>query len=638
MAIITDGNVRYRIICVNGLNKSTLTANSTANASFCSFKAWSGSNSQVFRVQRAGSTNYELLKYEQNDYALEIPGGELHHKDGHAPRLYQKMNATANAQRWFLEPAYEVDYDENDEPYATETLRTVEVNGYAYQAYFIHGMGSTTGRVLAANKRTDAIAVLATKDIVDDDQLFLFIPDSMGGGSACAVPSSGAVRTAPTGADFTDPLVANSYTLYPSFVCDAGYYQGRYRTRTRGVGDGDDDLTGWSDWTCIDSTKGGKDAYGFGTNVAAASLATTKRGTRRVSNVGVPLALGSDYDRIDICFVVRSFLASCKAVGNIPGHSAAFAINATLVKPVTISGATITALPGGIIIDWTSSWTRSCSTKVTCAQLLKKAMSTTAEMLEVPSSNFAKVPVAGQTYQLTFDITTCDGAKITQKVTATVVSEGGSGLTLTCTDASHIATFEANQEDARAWLVVHRGNRDRFVEFEGVTGSGKTTFKIPVPLGVPYKVWASYADTANDTWGSAVFEFPAIVERPRAMHFTSADLSRDMSLCFHSDKGGPELTSSYARENTEVVTEGGARPFYGMGRTTKATHKVKGVFVTAIDYADEMENFDWLAESNHIYFRSPRGFWAQGVVDTCDIDRSTATKHPVNVNFYEEEW
>ena len=637
MAIITDGSVRYRIICVSGMQKNTLTANSTANNAACSFKSWTGGNTQVWRVQRAGSTNYELLRYENNDYALEIRGGSTNNKEGYAPQTQKSVNANTTAQRWFLEPAYEVEYDENDEPAATSTLRTVEFNGYAYQAYFIHCMGSTTSRVLTCGYKGRETAVITTKDITDDGQLFLFIPDSLAFG-AIPMPSSGAVRTSPTGKDLSGVIVSNGATLYPSFASGSKLHQGRWRYRTRGVDDDDDDFSNWSDYTCIDPSKGGKENNGLGTNVAAASLTTTKRGTRLVSNAGVALALGDDYDRIDVTFGIRGFVASYKAAGNIPAHSSMHNISVTLAKPITISGAVITALPEGIIIDWTSSWTRTCSTKVSCAGLIKKAASTTAELLEVPSSNLTKVPVAGQSYSLTFEITTGDGAKVTQKVAASVVSEGGSGLTLTCTDASHIATFEANQEDARAWLVVPSGAGDRYVEFPGTTGTGKTTFAIPVPLGVAYKIWASYADEQNDAWGSSVFEFPAIVERPRAMHFTSRDLTRDMQLCFNTEAGGPEHTTSYSRENTEAVTAGGARPFYGMGKTTKANHKVKGVFATRLDYADQLENFEWLTEANHIYFRSPRGFWAQGIVDTCELDRTMGTNHPVTVSFNEEEW
>lgn len=637
MAIITDGSVRYRIICVKGGSKNTLTANSNANNATCDFKSWTGGNAQVWRVQQAGSTNYELIRYEYNDYALEIRNGSSNNKEGYAPQTQKTVKATNNAQRWFLEPAYEVDYNENDEPYETSTLRTANFNGYAYQAYRIHCMGSTTSRVLTCGYKGKATATITTKDITDDGQLFLFIPDSLSYG-AIPVPASGAVRTSATGKDLTGVIVASSATLYPSFTSGNKQHQGRWHYRTRGVDDDDDDLSSWSYWTCIDSSKGANDANGLGTNVAALSLPVTKRGTRMVSNAGVALALGDDYDLIEAAFAVRGFVASYKDAGNLPAHSSLYNFTVKLVKPITLSAAVITALPEGIIISWETTWERTCSTKVTCAQLLKKAVSSTAEVIEVPSSNLCKVPVAGQTYKLTFEVTTGDGATVKQTLTATVVSEGGSSMTMTCTDDSHIATFEVNKEDARAWLVVPRGNRDRFVEFDGTTGTGKTTFTIPVPLGVTYKIWASHVDTANETWASKVFEFDPIVERPRAMHFTSRDLSRDMALCFNSEEGGPEHSSSYAREQTEVVTAGGPRPFYGLGRTTKASHKVKGVFVSRLDYATQLDNFEWLTEAGHIYFRTARGFWAQGVVDSCDIDRTTATKHAVNVSFNEEEW
>ena len=627
MAILPDNRHRYRIMCAAGLTNDTFSAESNADGAAVTARAWNGGNGQVWRVQQAGTSDFVYLRFELNDYSLEIKQGSLHDIENYSPTLLKKFTQTY-AMKWYLEPAYVL--DDQGEP--TSEPLMVDVWGYDYQAYYIHCLGSKTSRVLATNYNGTQAIVIQTQVLGDVNQLWVFMPDAYG----MQTPSSGAVRTSPTGADTTEPIVADSTTIYPSFICNAGAYQGRVRVRTRGVTDGDDDLSEWGYYECVNPAMGTTVNMGMGSDCTAASMPTTLRSGRRVGNNGLVLDLEDAYDRIDVHYQVRSFTPSMSAIQGIPSHSALFNITARLVKPIEVTSATITALPDGIIVDWETEWPRPCTTKVTCA--LFGSVATADTLLEIPSSKLKARPGVGETYTITFEISTGDGARMTKTYNAQVVSEGGTGLTLTCTDSSHIATFEANQEDARAWLVVHRGNRDRFVEFEGVTSTGKTTFEIPVPLGVPYKIWASYADTANDTWGSNVFEFDAIVERPRAMHFTSANLARDMALTFHSDKGGPELTSSYSRESTEAITAGGTRPFYGMGRTTKATHKVKGVFVTAIDSADEMENFDWLAESNHIYFRSPRGFWAQGVVDTCDIDRSTATKHPVNVAFNEEEW
>lgn len=627
MATITDGNVRYLIMSASDPEDNCLRLNSTANKAACSCKPLNtNDNNQLWRVQASGA--FEFLRSETNDYALEIAYGNAKDVDGTIPTAQKNFNQ-AYAMKWFLEPAYEL--DEGGEP--TSTLRTVELNGVAYQAYFIHCLGNASStRVLTAG----STARIYTKDVARDDQLWIFVPSSWYM-STYPVPSAGKVRTSRTGADTTAPIVGSSATLFPTWNCAALTTQARMRTRTRAVGADDQDISEWSDWICVDPSFGTNQNLGWGSDSTTRSLHTSRVGARVVPTVGAALSLGSAYDLIEAEFCVRcASLAS--AHGSRLAHSGDHSFKARLVADISITSATITLEPEGIILDWETDWARGgCSTKVTCDELFGTA-TTTADVLEVPSSKLKKMPAAGETYKATFAITTADGATITKTATATVASEGGSGLTLTSTVTDSIATIVANQPGARAWLMLEDGARSRLVEFGGTTSGSTTTFEIPIPIGVEYKIWATYVNPSTDAWASVTQTFPAWEERPRAMHFTSRDLSRDLALKFHTDKGGPEHTISYQKTTSEVITAGGARPRYGHARTTKVAHKVKGVLATRYDWSEGRLDFEWLSQASHVYFRDPHGMWLQVSIDTTDVEETPGIVHPVSISFDEEDW
>ena len=630
MAQLTDGKNRYIIVsaidfAANGfsgfenMNVLDISGASTANQAKLIAHTPNGGNNQLFRQQIADAT-YVYIRCCNGGKAVEIYKNQ--DKDNIQPTQFTPNSSTA--QKWYLEAV---------------TGETFTVNGTAYQCYYLHSRGSMNGRVLTCYEdayetrvnpvgypRGTAGGSLPTPL---ENQMWVFLQSSLYY-TGFAVPTAGGASTDGTGSAQTI-IQASSGSLYPSVVNPPteARYQCRYRTRTRGVSDAQNEFSDWSDWKSYanDSTAN----LGWGDSASTATnISTNVQSKRHVAASALTMtSLAGTYDRVDYEFQMRRFEPN---YNNEPRHGGTLDFTIRQVEPLTINSVSATWSPDGLIVGWVTNWTRGGEcvvesgnglfTKVTVAQSLG-----TDDVL-IPNKRLTRRVEVGDTVKLKLTFSTADGASksTTQNVTVTYGGTIGSSLTITATISGTIATVTPSASGASLWLVVPRGNGDRFVPIPG-TGARQ----VAPPLGVPWKVYGTV--NISSVWHATMKTFNAVTEYPPAYHLTSQDFEHDLAIALGEGEP-PSHTQTYKRDVTTETVEGRERPVNAYGGTTEGSLPISGVLVAG----DQQSDFEWFAHDSHAYLRTPNGGWHQVGIKGASLDKSRATLQAVSFELNEEVW
>lgn len=632
MAQLTDGKNRYIIVSAidfgedgdfvfSESNVLGVAGGSTGNQAKLVASPPTGANWQLFRQQVADAT-YVYIRCCYGGKAIEIYKAQA--ADNVQPSQFT-FNSS-NAQKWYLEAV---------------TGQTVTVNGTSYQLYYLHSNHSQTGRVLTCYEDGDETRVnpegyprgSASTGYTPplEQQMWFFVQSSLYY-SGFPVPASGGAATTQAASTET-VLQASSGVLWPSWACDGTNYQCRYRTRSRGVSDAQEEFSAWSDWKSYsdDAT----DNLGWGTSASiAANMTAAASGKRMLASSSLALtALAGTYDRVDYQLQVRRFEPN---YNNEPRHGGTYGFTVRQVEPLTYTTVTATWSPDGVIVGWVTNWSRGGTcvvesedglfTKVTVAPALG-----TDDAL-VPNKRLTRRVKVGDTLKLRLTYTTDDGAvKVTsQSVTVTYGGTVGTSLTLSSTVSGSLATVTASAASAKAWLVVERGHGDRFVPLDG-----SSPWTIAPPLGVPWKVYA----TANisSIWNAVMETFPAIVETPAAHHLTTQGLDHDVAIVARAG-GVPEVTSQHSRDRSTVGVVGAEFPASTLGGNTKSTLKLAGTLLAWEDGDSMRDEYDALAFAGRAILRTAWGDWHQVGVTSSSIDLSREDARDVEFNLQEESW
>lgn len=630
MAQLTDGKNRYIIVSAidfsaagfsgfENCNVLDISGASTANQAKLIAHTPTGGNNQLFRQQIADAT-YVYLRSCNGGKALEIYKAQA--KDRVQPTQFTPNGSAA--QKWYLEA----------------TGETFTLNGTAYPCYYLHSLGSTTGRVLTCYEddyKTEVNPIGYPRGSAADyftppleNQQWVFIQSSLlftgfpvptaGGG---ALTNSGTAQTV---------LQANSGSLYPSVANPPteARYQCRYRTRKRAATAAQAEFEDWSDWKSYDNDSTANLGWGDSASTAT-NISTSVIGKRHVAASGLTLeTLGTTYDRCDYEFQWRRFEPN---YNNEPRHGGTLDFTVSQVSPVAVNSITATWSPDGLIVGYDTTWTRGGSTCVLESEdgLFTKATVTPSLGVDdalIPNSRLLRRVNVGDTVRLKVTFTTADGASVTSSQTVTVTYGGtvGTSLTLTASVSGTLATITASIASAKAWLIVPRGNGDRFIPL-----AGSSPWTIAPPLGVPWKVYAT--GNQSSVWNATLETFNAITEYPPAYHVTSQDLARDMAIALGGNEP-PAHSQAYSRDVSTQTVEGRERPVNAYGMTTEGSLPLSGVLLAG----DQQAEFEYFAHASHVYLRTPNGGWHQVGVKSARLDKSSARLQAVSFDFVEESW
>lgn len=630
MAQLTDGKNRYIIVsaidfAANGFsgfeycNVLDIAGASTANQAKLIATMPSGANSQLYRQQIADAT-YVYLRCCNGGKALEIYKAQA--ADNVQPKQFTPNSSTA--QKWYLEA----------------TGETFTINGTAYPCYYLHSLGSTTGRVLTCYEDSDETRVNpigyprgSAYDYFEppmENQMWVFVQSSLLY-TGFAVPTAGGGNTSQVGRAAYTVLQATSGNLWPSFGCgNDSAYQCRYRTRTRAISAAQNEFSDWSDWMAYDN--GSTANLGWGDSAStAANMTTSKDGTRQLASTSLTMTdLASDYDRVDYEFQVRRFEPNYNGE---PRHGGTLDFTVSQVEPVTFSLIAATWSPDGLILSWVTNWPRSGAT-VVCESgdgLFSKAVGTPSfgsDDIQIPNAKLSRRVAVGDTIRVKVTITTPDGASAstTQTVTVTYGGTIGTSLTLAASVADGIATITPSAASAKAWLIVPRGNGDRAIPLDG-----SAPWKVAAPLGVPWQVYATV--NISGIWNATMETFPAVKEYPPAYHLTSQDLLHDLAISL-GEGNPPEHSQTYRRDVMSETIEGRERPVNAYGGTTEGSLPVSGVLLDG----DQQAEFEYFAHASHAYLRTPLGGWHQVGIKSASLDKSRARLQAVSFELDEESW
>lgn len=593
--------------------------NSTANKANVRLYTRNGSNAQKWLFQPEGTADVWYILDAESGKACEVFGGTSNDKNGGNVSMYTANQSVA--QKW-----------------KAVQVGTQAINGTAYETYQFVAFGGTTSTPRCMDVEGDGSEIRANIRIWQQvaghpSQTFALFPtewNAIGGtGNEQAIlptPTNGTCGlVAGEAAGMVTALSAG--TVYPAWQCSEPLYQVRYRKRVRE--DGAAAPGEWGDWNSIDGSGTAFDGFG---EPGAYNCAPTLQDGLLWASQGVTVNNEDAYDRTDIQFSARSWVSNWGVGSTASAHGGEYAWEVTVLRPISVTGVTAEFGVDGLTVNYTTNSNQGGAT-VNISSPLFGSVSTVGNAtgsVTVPLSDLNAIPSSGQVISVQTTVTTSEGLTVTDSRTASVAYDGSqsSSFNLQATVDGSIATVTSSVSDAEAYLLVPRGHGDRLVTIQG-----GAPWKVPAPLGVEWTVFVTRP--ATSIWNT--YTFPAIKENPPAYHVTSQDLTRDWAVSLHSDEEGPEFGIDYERDVESFVTTGRERPVNVFGGTTTAKWEIEGELVGK-DMSSETYDFDWASHADHVYFRSPRGFWAQAGVMQSSIELGTLHHHEVSMTLHEEWW
>lgn len=593
--------------------------NGTANKANVRLYTRNGSNAQKWRFEPEGTEGVWYITDAETDKVCEVFKGIDMDKDGANVSMYTANQSVA--QKWLA-----------------IQVGTQEINGTAYETYQFVAFGGTqpTQRcmdVAGSGSEIRANIQIWKRVAGHPSQTFALFPtewNAVGGTgndqAILSVPSDGTCG-AEVGTSMGTTTALTAGTIYPAWTCDETMYQVRWRKRVRE--DGAAAPGEWGDWNSISGS--GTAFDGFGAPGVANCTPELINGTLWASE-GVTVNNGDAYDRTDIQFTARSWVADWGVYGDASAHGGEYTWEVNVLRPVAVTDVSATFGVDGLTIGYQTNSSQKGSTVTVSSPLFGSvtAVSDGSGSITVPLKDLASVPASGQAIEVDTTFTTAEGLTVADSSRPEVSYDGSQSdsFNLQSTVSGSIATVTSAFPDAEAYLVVPRGHGDRLVPIPG-----KAPWKVPAPLGVPWQILA--LRPPSKIWN--VYTFDPIVEVPPTYHVTSQDLTRDWAVSYHSDEEGPSFDVDYERDSETFSTTGRERPVNVFGGTTTAKWSLEGELVGK-DMSDETYDFDWASHAGHVYFRSPRGFWAQAGVMQSSVELGTRRHHEVSMTFSEEWW
>ena len=612
-----SANTTYEILPVEDVTLAMEVAgNSTANKANVRLWSRNGGNSQKWKFVSAGTTDVWYMTDAETGKAAEI----FKAIDTNGANVSMYTGNQSTAQRW-----------------KAEYVGTQEVNGTNYETYQFVAFGGSTSTPRCMDVQGNGSYIRSNIQIWSKvaghpSQTFALVPtewNAIGGTgndqTVLPTPSGG------TGGTTRTPLpgvcAIASGTLYPAWLCgNERLFQVRYRTRTRE--ESEDALSDWSDWMSIKDGTTGFDGYGA---VGESNVTAVEEDGLLWSPYGALIANGSTYDRTDVQFEARAWSASWGYGSTTSAHGNSQMWEMVTVRPVTVSSLTATLSADGLEIAWVTDCTRSASTVSMSSELFGTAR-THGEAVDsyvVPVSSLTHAPTQGESLELSFSMTTEDGlsVNVTRDVSVAYAPGFSLDITLTATVSGSIATIASSNPNAIGYLVIPRGHGDRLVKLDG-----SSPWTAAPPLGVPWSVYA--VDDDGESWGSVTQEFDAIPAD--GYHVTSQGMDRDLRIVGNAS-APPTFAPRFKRSVSTEETYGRERPVATVGNVTSVDWTLNGVLF-GDDMASDIDAMDWAAHAGHVYFRSPRGYWAQAVVTSAQHDLSSPYESAVTLSLSEEVW
>lgn len=596
--------------------------NSTANKANVRLFTRNGSNAQKWLFVAEGTADTWYIADAETGHCCEVFKGTENDVDGGNVSMYEANQSIA--QKW-----------------RAIYVGTQEINGANYETYQFVAFGRPASYegtlrcmdVWGSDSEIRANIQIWTRVAGHPSQTFALYPtewNAVGGTgndqAILSVPSDGTcgiVEGTPAGN--TTALTAG--TVYPAWKCDETLYQVRWRKRTRE--DGAASPGEWGDWNSISGSGTGYD--GFGAPGSSNCTPTEQNGLLWASQ-GVTVNNEDAYDRTDIQFSARAWVANWGQGSTASAHGGEYSWEVSVLRPVSVTSVSATFGVDGLTVSYATNSSQNGSTVTVSSPLF----GTVTEVgggsgsITIPLEDLSSIPTSGQSVPMSTTVTTQEGLIVTDSRNVSVSYDGSqsSAFGLTATVDGSIATVTSEISDAEAYLLVPRGHGDRLVPI-----AGSSPWKVPAPLGVPWTVFVTRASTK--IWNT--YTFPAIVENPPTYHVTSQDLTRDFAVSYHNDEEGPSFDVDYERDVETFSTTGRERPVNAFGGTTSAKWTLEGELVgKGMD--SETYDFDWASHAGHVYFRSPRGFWAQAGVMQSSVELGSLKHHEVSVTLSEEVW
>lgn len=616
---ITQGTT-YEILPLEDVTLAVeVQGNAVANKANVRLFTRNGSNAQKWQFFAEGTTDVWYVKDAETGKCCEVYGGTGNDKDGGNVSMYTSNDSVA--QKW-----------------KAIAVGTQAINGTAYETYQFVAFGGTTSTARCMDVQGNGSEIRSNIQIWQQvaghpSQTFALFPtewNAVGGTGndqeVLPVPSDGTcgftVGT-PTGA----ATAITAGTVHPAWTCDEDYYQVRYRTRKRE--DGAATVGDWGDWKSIADGSTAFDGWGA---VGAYNCEPTLIGGMLWSQDGVAVNNEDDYDRTDIQFCARAWVADWGVGSTAYAHGGEYTWEVNVLRPVSVTSVSAEFGVDGLSVSYVTTSAQKGSTITVSSPIFGTvtAKSDGSGTVTVPLEDLRFIPTSGQQVDVSTTFTTSEGLTVTDERTVGIAYDGSqsSAFNVEASVSGGIATVTSALSDANAYLLVPRGHGDRLVPIPG-----SAPWKVPAPLGVTWTIFVSRPP--SNIWNT--YTFPAIVENPPTYHVTSQDLTRDWAVSLHSDEEGPSFEVDYERDSESFVTTGRERPVNTFGNTTTAKWALEGELVGS-DMADETYDFDWASHAGHVYFRSPRGFWAQAGVMSSSVNLGVKNHHEVSMTFAEEVW
>ena len=611
-----SANTTYEILPIEDITLAIEVAgNSVANKANARLWTRNDSNAQKWLFTAEGTADVWYIKDAETGKCMEVYGGLANDKNGGNVSMYTSNNSVA--QKWLA--AY---------------IGTQDVNGTAYETYQFIAFGGTTSTPRCMDVQGSGSYIRSNiqihgRSVGHPSQTFVLVPtewNAIGGTgntqTVLPVPTRGHANGTVGSEPSPNPFAASSGTVYPAFECPNEYYQLRYRTCTRSVGE--TALSAWSDWRSIED---GSTGFGGWGSVGDYNCHPTVIDGVNWSELGVSVDNSDAYDLTDVQFSARAWVPDWGEGSTVSAHGGAATWTATTVRDIERLDVTATMTPDGLLVGWATDWTRGGNSVVAQSNIFTaaNAVGDASGQLLVPITALSRIPDDGDTIDMAISFTTSDGfEKVSDGTVQVSYATGHSGdLVLSSSVSGTFATVAASNASATAWLVVPRGHGNRFVKLEG-----SSPWKIAPPLNVPWTVYSAVETSGG--WVSTAETFDPIADKN--YHVTSQALDRDLAII--GGVNSPQtFKPSYSRSIESAETYNRERSVNVLGRVTDASWTFKGAALP-----DTFDTCDWALHAGHAYFRAPNGFWAQVAITGGSMDFTFKEYSTFEISCIEEVW
>lgn len=450
--------------------------------------AWSGALDQVWDVTSVGGGYFKIINASSGKACTMTPG----------------LLAEKRVEQW----AYDGGTAEQWE--VIDSGQTKTVNGTSYPLYAIKVRSSEYVMDAAGEKSAPQTDVLirSTASPYPTKQLWLLMPTTVPNPKLLA-PTNGALSRYPLKGATTELVVPSSVDrVYASWKGSGSKWQCRYRIAARTPSDavvGD-----FGNWMCLANGSTANSGWG-----AVGTLCPTSVVNSRIRDTtGIPITLGSTYDKVRIQFEVRRFENNSRSIGgalfDARGTAASFERDVDVTVSVGVSS--LVWSPAGLLVTPTPSNGRDDNTYKIWVNGLSKKWQTFAGVANgdyccLDNALLKRIPTNGTTYTVQVKLTTIDKAEASAKVQVQCAYDSSHGLTVTA-NPTRIAGSPAYSIDLsaypsrRCWVVTDSTAHEMREGADGLMWAA-------VPQGQAYSIYVLGEDD-DGGWGTWHRDYSAL--------------------------------------------------------------------------------------------------------------------------------